>query len=146
MRLFIQIIDNIYIYTAAHACMTGRCQEETPNKKKGEKKVSGAAEKGNAAVAGAQCRRWPITCTGREVSTFVTRWFLRKTAVFRHNKRRLPTTMTLYIIIRTHHTDRFRLKTGIWIISQRPRTSYISQFSGYYIISPPFGVSRIDKH
>lgn len=38
MRLFIQIIDNIYIYTAAHACMTGRCREETPNKKKKERK------------------------------------------------------------------------------------------------------------
>jgi len=39
--------------------MTGRYREETPvKKKKGEKKVSGAAEKGNdVAVARAQCRR-----------------------------------------------------------------------------------------
>jgi len=36
--------------------MTGRCREETPEKK-GEKKVSGAAEKGNDTVATAQCRR-----------------------------------------------------------------------------------------
>lgn len=43
MRLFIQIIDNIYIYTAAHACMAGRCREETPNKKKRREKSVGCS-------------------------------------------------------------------------------------------------------
>jgi len=57
MRLFIQIID-IYAHTHTRArAYDWPLPGGNPRKKKGEKKVSGAAEKGNDTVVAAQCRR-----------------------------------------------------------------------------------------
>lgn len=64
-------------------------EEEIPQEKK---KRSVVCSWGGKLRERAQCRRlWPITCTGREVVTlhyvyiYMSRWFLRETAVFHNN-------------------------------------------------------------